>query len=302
MSRNKYQYLIFLIIDEISMIGRETFGHLDLVLKAIMQNSSPFGGVSLLVVGDFLQLPPVNQKGVFMKPSKGSYRSFNGWLWEKFQLHELVEIVWQSSDPDFAQLLNRVREGQQTDNDVIQIKALANTDTATWPDEFVKVYLNNYLAGQENEDCIGKLDSEVVVIKAQDGNKDIETNTCSISIPDNIGLSQIASLPAKLKLCVGARVMLTDNVSVSDRLINGSLGTIKHLDKRSKPLCSTIYVKFDDLKGGNSLKDRRLPLQITARSKKFPLKKGKSTVIAERKQFLLILGQAIAVISLREVL
>ena len=189
MLRNKYQYLKVLIIDEISMIGRETFGHLDLVLKAIMQNSSPFGGVSLLVVGDFLQFPPVNQKGMFMKPSKGSYRSFNGWLWEKFQLHELVEIVWQSSDPDFAQLLNRVREGQQTDNDVIQIKALANTDTATWPDEFVKVYLNNYLAGQENEDCIGKLDSEVVVIKAQDGNKDIETNTCSISIPDNISLS-----------------------------------------------------------------------------------------------------------------
>ena len=52
-------------------------------------------------------------------------------------------IVRQSSDPDFAQLLNRVRKGQQTDNDVIQIKALANTDTATLPDEFVKVYLNS---------------------------------------------------------------------------------------------------------------------------------------------------------------
>ena len=154
-------------------------------------------------------------------------------MWEKFQLHELVEIVWQSSDPDFAQLLNRVREGQQTDNDVIQIKALANTDTATWPDEFVKVYLNNYLAGQENEDCIGKLDSEVVVIKAQDGNKNIETNTCSISIPDNIGLSQTANLPAKLKLCVGARIMLTDNISVSDRLVNGSIGTVKHLGHQS---------------------------------------------------------------------
>ena len=58
-------------------------------------------------------------------------------------MHELVKIVRQSSDPDFAQLLNRVRKGQQTDNDVIQIKALANTDTATLPDEFVKVYLNS---------------------------------------------------------------------------------------------------------------------------------------------------------------
>ena len=49
---------------------------------------------------------------------------------------------------------------------------------------------------------IGKLDSEVVVIEAQDSNKNVETNTCSISIPGNIGLSQTANLPAKLKLCV----------------------------------------------------------------------------------------------------
>ena len=105
------------------------------------------------------------------------------------------------------------------------IKALANTD-----------YLKNYLAVLENEDCIGKLDSEVVLFKAQDSNKDIEANTCSISIPDNIDLSQTANLPAKLKLCVGARVMLSDNISVSDRLINGSIGTVKHLDKRSNHL------------------------------------------------------------------
>ena len=90
------------------MIEQKTFGHSDLARKAIMQNSSPFDGVSLLVVGDFLQFLPVNQKGVFMKPSKGLYRPFSGCLWEKFLLHELVEVVWQSSDLDFAQLLKRV--------------------------------------------------------------------------------------------------------------------------------------------------------------------------------------------------
>ena len=61
---------------------------------------------------------------------------------------------------------------------------------------------------------------------AHDSNRDIETNTCSISIPDNISLSQTASLPVKLKLCVGARVMLTDNIIVSDGLINSSVGTV----------------------------------------------------------------------------
>ena len=54
-----------------------------------------------------------------MKPSKGSYGSFNGWLWEKLQLHELVEIFQHCSDPDIAHLLNRVQEGQQINNDVI---------------------------------------------------------------------------------------------------------------------------------------------------------------------------------------
>ena len=129
---------------------------------------------------------------------------------------------------------------------MIQIKTLANTDTATWSDESVKFCLNNYLAGHGNEGCIGKLDSEVVVIKTQDGNKGIETNTYSISISDNIGLSQTANLPTELKLCVAARVMLTDNISVSDRSINSSIGTVKHLDRGSKSLCSTIFVKFDD--------------------------------------------------------
>ena len=95
--------------------------------------------------------------------------------------------------------------------------------------------------------------------------------------------------------------MLTDNISVSHRLINGSIGTVKHLDRRSKPLCSTIYVKFDDSKAANSFKDRRFHgelkecVPINARAKKFPLKKGKSTVIPERKQFSLILGHEITV-------
>ena len=78
---------------------------------------------------------------------------------------------------------------------MIKIKALANTDNATWPDEFVKVYLKNYLVRKMKTVFI-KLDSEVIVIKVQDSSKDIKSNTCSISIPDNIGLSQTDKLPA----------------------------------------------------------------------------------------------------------
>lgn len=75
----------------------------------------------------------------------------------------MIEIVRQISDPDFAQSLNKLWEGQRTSGDS---NKRFNTDTDTWPDNFVKVYLNNYFAGQENGNCIGKLDFEVVVIKA----------------------------------------------------------------------------------------------------------------------------------------
>ena len=104
----------------------------------------------------------------------------------------------------------------------MQIKALANTNTARWPNEFAEVYLNNYLTGLEKEDSIGKLNREVIVIKAHNSNKDLERNTYSISILNNIDLAQslaFVNLLAKSKFCVGARVMLTDNINFSDRLI-----------------------------------------------------------------------------------
>ena len=62
-----------------------------------------------------------------------------------------------------------------------------------------------------------------------------------------------------------------------------------------------MSMTFDDPKACNSLKNRKICgelnecVPITARAKRFPLKKGKSTVIAERKQFLLIIDHAITI-------
>ena len=218
---------------------------INIALQLVEENLLPFGGVSVMAIGDLLQLPPVKQLGVFMNAMKGTYKALCGSLWQDmFKLHELVEIVRQSSDPEFAQMLNRICEGKQTDGDVVQIKALADTDTSDWPNEFVKLYLTNHLAGRENEESIAKLTSEIFVIKAEDSGKDLETGTYSISIPDIASLNQTANLPAKLKVCIGARLILTDNISVSDKLINGSIGTVKYLQmKHDKPLLGKIYVK-----------------------------------------------------------
>ena len=70
-----------LLIDEISMVGDDTFGHLDQALKYIKHNSLPFGGVSMLPTGDFFQLPPVGMKCTFINPRKGCYKAFQESLW-----------------------------------------------------------------------------------------------------------------------------------------------------------------------------------------------------------------------------
>ena len=58
-------------------------------------------------------------------------------------------------------------------------------------------------------------------MKAQGSNKSIKTSTDSIYVRHGIGLSQAVSLHTKLRVCVGARVMLTNNTSIFDGLING---------------------------------------------------------------------------------
>ena len=97
--------------------------------------------------------------------------------------------------------------------------------------------------------------------------------------------------------------MLTDNISVNDRLINGSIVTVKYCNfNRNHPLLGFIYVKFDDPKAGNSLKDNRLCdglkecVPISAVVKQFPFTKGKTIMInVQRKQYPGILGHAITV-------
>ena len=106
------------------MIGKEIFEDLNKNLQKIMNRcNADFGGVSVLLIYDFCQLPPVKQKTIFSSLTPAD-------VWLEFKLHKLAEIIFQSSDPHFAQLLNRLREGKHTQEDIDDIKALTNTDTS----------------------------------------------------------------------------------------------------------------------------------------------------------------------------
>ena len=101
-------------IDEISMVGNGMFNFLDLRLQQIMGTKEPFGGLSVITVGDLFQLKPVFDHWI-----KDGYTALAINLWQQyFQMFELSEVMRQREDKDFAEILNRIREGKYTKADM----------------------------------------------------------------------------------------------------------------------------------------------------------------------------------------
>ena len=87
--------------------------------------------------------------------------------------------------------------------------------------------------------------------------KDNITNLANINIPDKPSLT--GNLTKELKIKVGARVMITTNIDVSDRLNNGVMGTIVNIVKDEEQVnVKVILVKFDNSDVGQSARSQRL--------------------------------------------
>ena len=108
--RAQLQRTQVVFIDEISMIGSGMFNFLDLRLQQIMGTKEPFGGLSI-TVGDLFQLKSVFDQWIF-ENSEDGYTALATNLWQRhFQMFELFEVMRQREDKDFAEILNRIREG-----------------------------------------------------------------------------------------------------------------------------------------------------------------------------------------------
>ena len=297
-----YEYLKTLVIDEISMVDKETFDSLNVWLRKTMKRDDhDFGGISMLLVGDFFQLPPTNKNYIF------KHLTLND-AWFNFRIHELTEIVRQSSDPSFAELLNRLREGNQSEEDILEIKALEQTNTLDWPEDHVRLYITNDLKDKHNEVCMARLLEEdsnrkMYTFYAKDSAKDTRTGAHDVHVSPDTPISKTGGLPYCLKICVGNTVMLTYNKDQHDKLINGSIGKILHIQSsvQSGTASGTIYVKFDDKTAGSKYKDVRLRgdlkqcVAITVHTNEFEYGRGRKNLYAERKQFPLVLAHALTI-------
>jgi DNA replication protein DnaC len=291
-----YQNLKLIIIDEISMIGTKSFLHLHLRLQDIFDDhTEPFAAVSILTVGDLLQLNPVGQSAVFQLPGDG-YTRLGGSLWtQHFLLHELLQIVRQQNDPEFGELLSRVRTGQMTTEDLQAIKNLENIPTDDFPPDTVHLFLTNEQVRQCNADKIAPLPNKLT-IKATDSRRETHTNTVPVTITSK-KLGDTGGLPESLTIALGAKLMITKNINVQDHLVNGAVGTLEHIDiNPAKPMNGTLYLHFTNDKTGAQTKSYSPPhlrhcVPIKPMTERFILDK-KCPVQVERTMYPLVLAFA----------
>lgn len=201
-----------LVIDEISMLPGRVLDYLDFHFRAIRGNNAPFGGVQVIAVGDFLQLPPVAKDGRY----DWAFLSA-GWKRAKFASAYLTTIHRQD-EPLFIEALNNFREGRIS-------RAVADTLAARvkmFVDrKVVRLMTHNAQVDKWNAYQIGEIDAPEVVFTADFDGPQSEAEF----------LAKNSITPTELRLKVGARVMVTSNITTDGQLVavNGQCGTVAEM-------------------------------------------------------------------------
>ncbi|CAJ1085629.1 uncharacterized protein LOC117832690 isoform X2 [Xyrichtys novacula] len=263
-----------IIIDEISMVSKPLFAYVDVRLKQIKGSHKPFGGMSVIAVGDFYQLPPVRQS----KPLC-VYDPIELDLWrDSFQMITLDEIMRQKDDKTFAEMLNRLRVKTRSDELSEADRALLSqrvTEPQLCPSDVLHIFATNKQVAAHNSATLSQHHSDITTIDADDFKKDPQTGHMKRQGAPCHGSRN--DLPDTLDVAVGARVMLIRNIDVSQGLVNGSFATIGRLissENNGSALVTMLGLTMDDETAGRSYRTRGDNLVYIERSEEALKQRG----------------------------
>ncbi len=231
-ARERWKTCKLLIIDEISMCPAELFEKLDSIGRSMRTYSKAFGGIQLVVSGDFYQLPPVEKKGNarFVFETKQ-------WL-ECIPYSNQInfEHIYRQSETEFRTLLNEIRIGEVSTQSFKLLQAC--TKDLPVVDGILPTSLHclNRDVDQENETRLSSLKGPIVVY-----NQQISEGADKINV--EVFVKQ-CSAPIKISIKVGAQVVLLVNFPEL-QLSNGTRGVVERLDMPLQPGGETVpYVRF----------------------------------------------------------
>jgi ATP-dependent DNA helicase PIF1 len=253
MIRKRWMELQTLVIDEVSMLDPELLDKLNEAGKRLRKNTEPFGGIQLILTGDFLQLPPVSANTFLFEHD----------VWQEIVSHTvyLKEIVRQT-DKTLIEVLNKVRVGN-IDEQVEEILSSRLDAPIEIGDGILPtvLYSTNAEVDEINDDELEKLtDENDEMIYEYDMEVKIYHPKAN---KDWIIEKQIKNCPSPqtLRIAVGAQVMLTWNLDIDGGLVNGSRGVV------------TSFV--DDIPIVRFLNGKEMPMKYNA----WPLEEGKNTLL-----------------------
>ena len=228
-----------LAVDEISMLNIEAFEYINEVLKAIRECDKPFGGIQVLFIGDFFQLPPVSKE----ENLERRY-CFDSPVWEELELKNVVlKKNYRQSEENFITALAHMRENCLNENDIKLLQGRC-TELDTYETNILHIFSTNEEANQYNSVKFNMIDEPIRIFTASDG---VYRGTKLVS--ENLTESENYILEIFSKNCraekdiplkLGARVMLLVNMDFNKGLINGACGTILEFSENS------ILIKFDN--------------------------------------------------------
>ncbi|MES3031306.1 MAG: AAA family ATPase [Patescibacteria group bacterium] len=223
----RFEKVRVLIIDEVSMLHHFRLDLVDQVLRTMKGTSDPFGGVQVVLVGDFFQLPPV-QRG-FSESGEETQFVYHGEAWKQgdFTVCYLSEQFRQKDD-SMIDILNEIRSGDVSDAS----KKLLETRMGKTPEKGVratKLFTHNM-----DVDALNALELE----KLQSPEEALYVMSAKGHLPIVEILKKSCLAPEKLKLKLGAAVMCVKN-NFEEGYVNGTLGMVVSCKKSLHPVIRT---------------------------------------------------------------
>lgn len=211
-----------LIIDEVSMLHDHQLDLVDMVCKAAREDDRPFGGLQVVLCGDFFQLPPVARGRVarFIVESD-AWHSLNPMICYLQEQH-------RHKDENLLKVLNSIRRNGPIEDIRNILKSRLNVNLSG-KDNIAKLYTHNADVDNINERKLASIDGvEKKFIARTEGRKS-----------DAEALKRSCLAPEELKLKKGASVMFVKN-NFDEGYVNGTLGSVVDFNDIGYPIVKTF--------------------------------------------------------------